>query len=85
VRRERYGAAVVHLPITTDSDGGLGNRRMQHQGAFDLRGAEAVTGDVEHVVDPPRDPPVPIRIAARAVASCARVNVTPSPSAMLAA
>jgi hypothetical protein len=41
---------------------------VQHQGGLDLGGAEAVAGDVEHVVDAPGDPVVAVLVAARAVA-----------------
>ena len=47
---------------------GFGDRRMQHQGRFDLGGAHAVAGDVDHVVHPPGDPVVAVRVAAGAVA-----------------
>src|SRR5690606_24533807 len=48
---------------------GFGNLLVKHQGALDLGGAHAVTGDVEHVVHPAGDPVVTIAIAARAIAS----------------
>ena len=48
--------------------GGLGDLRVQHQGALDLGGAHAVAGDVDHVVDPAGDPVVAVLVAARAVA-----------------
>ena len=47
---------------------GLGDRRVAHERALDLGGADAVAGDVEHVVDAADDPEVAVLVAARAVA-----------------
>ncbi len=41
---------------------------MRHEGALDLRGAQTVARDVEHVVDPAGDPVVAVLVAAAAVA-----------------
>jgi hypothetical protein len=41
---------------------------VQHQRALDLGGAQAVAGDVEHVIDAAGDPVVAILVAAGAVA-----------------
>ena len=49
-------------------DGGLGDRRVADERALDLRGAEAVAGDVEHVVDAAHDPEVAVLVLARPVA-----------------
>ncbi len=46
----------------------LGDARVGHQCALDLHGPESVPGDVEHVVDAPHDPVIPVRIAVRRVA-----------------
>ena len=48
--------------------GGLGDLGVGDEGGFDLRGAHAVAGDVDHVVDPAGDPPVAVGVAAAAVA-----------------
>src|SRR5947209_6418334 len=40
---------------------------MRHQRALDLGRAEAVAGDVDHVVDAAGDPVEPVRVAAGAV------------------
>ena len=47
---------------------GLGDARMRDQRALDLHRAEAVAGDVQHVVDAAHDPEVAVLVAARAVA-----------------
>ena len=36
----------------------FGDLGVEHQGGFDLGGAHAVTGDVDHVVDATGDPVV---------------------------
>ncbi len=41
---------------------------VAHEGALDLGGADAVAGDVEHVVDAADDPEVAVLVASRAVA-----------------
>ena len=48
--------------------GSLGDRVMQHQRALHLGGADAVAGNVDHVVHATGDPVVAILVAARAVA-----------------
>ena len=48
--------------------GGLGDSRMRDQRTLDFGRAEAVAGDVEHVVDAAGDPVVAILVAAAAVA-----------------
>ena len=48
--------------------GGFGDGGMADEGALDFGGAEAVAGDVEHVVDAAHDPEVAVLIAACAVA-----------------
>src|SRR5690606_3052540 len=45
----------------------LGDLRVSNHGALHFGGAHAVTGDVEHVIDTPGDPPVAVLVAARAV------------------
>ena len=49
-------------------DRGLGHGLVLDQGALDLGGAEAVAGDVDHVVDAAGDPVVAVVVAAAAVA-----------------
>ena len=49
-------------------DGSFGDGRMADQGALDFGGADAVAGDVEHVVDAADDPEIAVLVAARAVA-----------------
>ncbi|MNM96270.1 hypothetical protein D3C81_1087390 [compost metagenome] len=46
----------------------LGDRVVQHQRAFHFGSADAVAGDVDHVVDPAGDPVVAVLVAAGAVA-----------------
>ena len=41
---------------------------MRDKRALDLGGAHAVAGDVDDVVDAPRDPPIAVSVAAAAVA-----------------
>ena len=40
---------------------------MGDQGAFHFRRSHTVAGDVDHVIDAPGDPVIPVRIAARPV------------------
>ena len=47
---------------------GLGDLRMGNQRAFNLGRTHPVARDVDHVIDPPRDPVIAIGIAAAAVA-----------------
>ena len=42
--------------------------RVTDQRALDFRGAESMTGDVQHVVDAADDPEITVLVAARAVA-----------------
>jgi acyl-CoA synthetase (AMP-forming)/AMP-acid ligase II len=42
---------------------------MGHKGAFDFGGAEAMTGDVEHIVNAANDPEVALLVAACSVAT----------------
>src|SRR5688572_326560 len=44
------------------------NGRMRHQRTFHLGGADAVTGNVEHVVDPTDDPEITVLVLTSAVA-----------------
>ena len=48
--------------------GGFGDARMRDQRGFDLHRAEAMAGDVQHVVDAAHDPVVAVGIAVGAVA-----------------
>ena len=57
------------LELVGPADGrGFGDRRVRDERALDLGGADAVAGDVEHVVDAADDPEVAVFVAARAVA-----------------
>ena len=47
---------------------GLGDHGMGDQRAFDLGGADAVAGNVDHVVDAAGDPVIAVLVAAAAVA-----------------
>ena len=49
-------------------DRGFGDLGVRDQRAFDLRGADAVAGDVDHVVDAAGDPVIAVLVAAAAVA-----------------
>ncbi|MNN40192.1 hypothetical protein D3C76_1212920 [compost metagenome] len=55
---------IVRVP----DNGRFGDAVVQHQGAFDFGGADAVAGDVDHVIDPSGYPQVTVLVAARAVA-----------------
>src|SRR5262249_38738351 len=63
------GVDALALDLVRVADhGGLGHGRVADQGALDLGGAEAVAGDVDHVVDAAGDPVVAVLVAAAAVA-----------------
>ena len=47
---------------------GLGDGFVRHQRRLYFHGAEAVAGDVDHVVHPAHDPEVAVFVFARAVA-----------------
>ncbi|CUH54119.1 hypothetical protein SHM7688_03589 [Shimia marina] len=47
--------------------GGLGHGRMGHKGAFHLRRAHAVAGDIDHIIHTAGDPIVAVFVAAAAV------------------
>ncbi|CCJ76924.1 hypothetical protein BN135_1988 [Cronobacter muytjensii 530] len=49
--------------------GGFGDFRMRHQRRFNLRRAETMAGDVQHVIHAPGYPVVAIFVATRAVAT----------------
>ena len=58
------------LDVVRNADnGGFGNLRMRHQRRFNLRGAQTVAGDVQHVVHASGDPVIAIFITTRAVAA----------------
>ena len=54
--------------VGTSDDRGFRDGGMRDERAFDFGGAEAVAGDVEHVVDAADDPEVAVLVAPRAVA-----------------
>src|SRR5690348_17300595 len=56
-------------------DRSLGDLRVRHERAFHLRGADAVTGDVDDVVDAAGDPVIAILVAAAAVAGKVEAGV----------
>ena len=60
-------ALALDVVRTTD-DGGFGDLAVRDQRALDLGRAEAMTGDVQHVVDATGDPVVAVLVAPRAVA-----------------
>ena len=61
-RREHDG--LLTLELIGDADhGDLGDRRVRLHGFLDLAGAEAVAGDVDHVVGAPEDEVVAVVIA----------------------
>ncbi len=49
-------------------DGGFGDLVFANERTFDFRGTEAMTGDVDHIIDPAGDPVIAILIAAAAIA-----------------
>ncbi|CZZ75718.1 Uncharacterised protein [Enterobacter hormaechei] len=65
VRVNRLAFDVVR---NTDN-GGFGNFRMRHQRRLNLRGAETVAGDVQHVVHASGYPVIAVFITTRAVAA----------------
>src|SRR5215510_219863 len=54
--------------VRVADDGGFRHFGMRHQGRFDLRGSEPVTGNIDDVVDAAGDPIITVLIAAAAVA-----------------
>src|SRR3989344_495231 len=65
---EGIDALAFEVMRVTDH-GSFGDGVMQHQGAFPFGGADAVAGDVDHVIHPTGDPVVTVLVAARAVAA----------------
>ena len=63
-RRERLALELVRLA----DHGRLGDRGMLDERALDLHRADAVAGDVQHVVDAAEDPVVAVVVALGAVA-----------------
>src|SRR2546428_1412483 len=49
--------------------GSLGDRRMPAQGSLHLRRAQAMAGDVNHVIHPAGDPIVAVLVSAAAISS----------------
>ena len=66
-RDEAHERLALELVGPAD-DGGLGDGRVRHEGALHLGGADAVAGDVEHVVDAADDPEIAVLVEPRAVA-----------------
>ena len=61
-------ADALALDLVGPADHGrLGDLGMMHQGAFDFHRAQAMAGDVQHVVHPAHDPEVAVLVAAGAV------------------
>ncbi len=54
--------------VRVADDGGLRHLRVEHQGGLDFGGAQAVPGDVQHIVDAAGDPVIAVLVAARTVA-----------------
>ena len=61
-------ALSLNIVRKTD-DGGFGNQVVQHQRAFHLCGAHAVTRYVDNIIDAARDPVIIITVAAASIAS----------------
>src|SRR5690606_36509973 len=60
---------ALALDVVRHADhGGFGDLRVGDHGAFDLGGAHAVAGNVEHVVDAAGDPVVTVVVSTSAVA-----------------
>ena len=57
-------------------DGGLATFRMADQRALDLGRADAVAGDVDHVVDAAHEPVIAVLVAPAAVAGEVHVRDT---------
>src|SRR5688500_11450355 len=54
--------------VGTSDHGGFGDFRIADERAFDFGGADAVTGDVEHVIDAADNPEVAVLVLSAAVA-----------------
>ena len=54
--------------VRKGDDRGFGDLGMGDQRAFDFGGADAVAGDVDHIVDSAGDPVIAVLVAAAAVA-----------------
>ena len=68
LQRDEHDQRLALELVGPADRGRLGDRGVRDQRALDLGGADAVAGDVEHVVDAPDDPEVAVLVAARAVA-----------------
>src|SRR2546428_854750 len=78
--RERFGTGrsslqddICHEGLAFErvrlaDDGGLRDFRMTHQGRLDFHRADAMTRDIQHVVDPAHEPEAAVLVDARAVA-----------------
>ena len=66
-RDERGDALAFHLVRHADHRR-LGDRFMGDQRAFDLHRAQAMAGDIDHIVDAAHDPEVAVLVAPGAVA-----------------
>ena len=66
-QRDEAADAFALDVVRLADDRGLRDLRMMHQGAFDFHRAQAVAGDVQHVVDAAHDPEVAVLVPARAV------------------
>src|SRR5262249_51067808 len=51
------------------NDGGFGDLPVAHQRAFDFSGSNAVTRDIEHVIDAADNPEIAILVLSAAIAS----------------
>src|SRR5712671_1837010 len=66
--QRHIGVDALALDVVRIADDGrLGDLRVGDQRALDLGGAEAVAGDVDHIVDPAGDPIEAVGVAARSV------------------
>ena len=66
-RHERHDTLALQI-IGTSDDGGFRNRGVADQRALHFHGSDAMTGDIDHVVDASHDPEVAVFIATCAVA-----------------
>jgi phosphoribosylanthranilate isomerase len=67
--------ALAFDVVRHGGDGGFGDFRMADEGAFDLGGADAMTGDVDDVIDAAHEPVIAVFIDATAVAGEVDVGV----------
>ena len=67
-QRDERGNGLALQLVGPPDDRGLRHARVIDERAFEFHGADAVPGDVEHVVHPAEEPEVAVLVALRAVA-----------------